>query len=126
MDQSSAKLSRFLGYLGDQISIANDIASYEKEKRQFQTGKVAAMINVVHVITKVDRMDDMEAKSMAYAWQLWTENRIIRELEEMKRQDDLSLEEWRFADACLVAAAGNLLTSIVISRYGGEKARIAW
>ena len=83
------------------------------------------MINVVHVITKIDRMDDMEAKSIAYAWRLWTENKILRELEEMKRQDDLSLEEWRFANAGLVAAAGNLLTSVVISRYGGGNARIA-
>ena len=83
------------------------------------------MINLVHVIMTVDRVDEVVAKSMAYAWQLCTENEILRELEEMKRLKELSLEDWSFVDACLSAASGNLLTSVVISRYGGENARIA-
>ena len=83
------------------------------------------MINLVHVIVKVDRIEAMAAKSMAYAWQLCTENEILKELEELKRHDELSVEDWEFLDACLVAASGNLLTSVVISRYGGEDARIA-
>lgn len=83
------------------------------------------MINLVHVIAKVDRMEETAAKSMAYAWQLCTENEILKELEELKRRDEMSVEDWNFVDACLLAASGNLLTSVVFSRYGGEDARIA-
>ena len=79
---------------------------------------------MVHVIKKLNRTDDEAAKSLAYALQLWTENEILKELKAMKHKNDLSPDEWRFVDACLVAAAGNLFTSIVISRYGGEKARL--
>lgn len=82
------------------------------------------MINIVHVIMKVERMEAAIAKSMAYAWQLCTENEILGELEELKRRNELTIEDWRFIEACLLAASGNLLTSVVISRYGGEDARI--
>lgn len=83
------------------------------------------MINLVHVIMEVEHMHAVEAKSMAYAWQLSTEDEILRELEGLTGRDELSAEEWRFVDACLLAASGNLLTSIVISRYGGEDTSIA-
>ena len=125
MNQGHPNLHRILRYLGDQISIVNDIASYEKEKRRFETGRASSMINLVHVIMKVDRMDAIAAKSIAYAWQLYTENEIIEELRVLKRRNELSVEDWRFLDACLMAASGNLLTSVVILRYGGEGARVA-
>ena len=125
MNQGHPNLHRILRYLGDQISIANDIASYEKEKRGYETRETTSMINLVQVIMKVDRMDATAAKSMAYAWQLYTENEIIKELRELKRRDEISVEDWRFLDACLMAASGNMLTCVVISRYGGEDARIA-
>lgn len=83
------------------------------------------MINLVYVIMKVDRMEAVAAKSMAYAWQLYTENEILGELKELKMQDKLSVEDWRLLDACLLAASGSLLTSVVMSRYGGQDARIA-
>lgn len=83
------------------------------------------MINLVQVIMKVDRIEAMAAKSMAYAWQLYTENDILKELRVLKRSNRLSVEDWRLLDACLLAASGNLLTSVVISRYGGEDGRIA-
>ena len=125
-NQKTPNLHRILHHLGDHISIANDIASYEKEKRRYETGRATSMINLVHVIAKVDRMEETAAKSMAYAWQLCTENEILKELEELKRRDEMSVEDWNFVDACLLAASGNLLTSVVFSRYGGEDARIAW
>lgn len=120
-----SKTAALLRCLGDQISIANDIASYEKEICLFETGRASSMINIVHVIQQVDKVDEEAAKSIAYAWQLCTENEILRELKEMKRLNELSLEDWRFIDACLATASGNLLGSVVISRYGGEDARIA-
>jgi ribosome assembly protein YihI (activator of Der GTPase) len=74
---------------------------------------------------KIERIKDVDsAKSMAYAKQLWTENEISKELERLRHGNKMSFEEWRFVDGCLVAASGNLLTSVVIARYGGENARI--
>ena len=81
------------------------------------------MINVVHVIKEINDVDDVAAKSMAYAWQLWTENQIGKELEAM-RDSALSPEEWEFVDAALIAAAGDTFTSVVMSRYGGEGTRV--
>ena len=117
-------LHRFLHHLGNSASIQNDLASYEKEKRHFETGRSASMINIVHTITELERLSATEAKTMAYAWQLFMENETLRELEELKRRDELSGAEWRFVEACLLMAGGNLLASVVVSRYGGEDARI--
>lgn len=74
---------------------------------------------------KVERVQAIEAKTMAYAWQLCTENELLQELEELKSRDDMSIGEWRFINACLLMAAGNLFTALVVARYGGEGARIA-
>lgn len=82
------------------------------------------MINLVHVIMESYRLDAEAAKSMAYAWQLHSEDRVGKEIEAFRRTGNLSLEEWRFLEACLHAASGNLFTSVVISRYGGEEARL--
>lgn len=84
------------------------------------------MIKMVPVIPRVNNLDQEAAKSMAYAWQLCTENEILRELKEIKRLNELiNLEDWKFIDACLATASGSLLGSVVISRYGCEDARIA-
>ena len=74
---------------------------------------------------KVERVQPTEAKTMAYAWQLCTENELLQELEELKTRDDMTVGDWRFIHACLQMAMGNLFTSLVIARYGGEDARIA-
>ncbi|KAL8951635.1 MAG: hypothetical protein Q9222_002396 [Ikaeria aurantiellina] len=124
-DQDNPQLRRLLRYLGDHISIANDIASYEKEKRAFDKGKASAMINIVDVIVQLEHIDVKAAKCLAYARQLLIENDILEEMRELKSDGKLGVEEWRFVDACLTAASGNLLTSVVMSRYGGEGARIA-
>ncbi|KAL9007938.1 MAG: hypothetical protein Q9173_006887 [Seirophora scorigena] len=125
VDQTNPDLGRLLHHIGDHISIVNDMASYEKEKRHFDTGRAKSMINLVHVIVTLERVETQTAKSMAYAWQLLTENAILEDLQALKRQNQLSIEEWSFVDACLTAASGNLLASVVMSRYGGEKTRVA-
>lgn len=131
MDENSPNLHRIVHHIGDQISIVNDLASYEMEKSRFESGKAKSLINIVAVIMKLERVEEVVAKSMAYAWQLCMENEILRDLEELKKKtrwDEMSVEEvedWRFIDAWLLVAAGNLLTSVVMSRYGGEAARIA-
>lgn len=101
------------------------MASYDKEKRHFDTGRAKSMINLVHVIATLERVDAQTAKAMAYAWQLSTENAILEDLQALKRQKELSNEEWRFVDACLTAASGHLFASVVMARYGGEKTRVA-
>ena len=101
------------------------------EKQRFESGKAKSLINIVSVIMKLERVDEVVAKSMAYAWQLCMENEILKDLEGLRKKrlcNELSSEEeeeWRFIDAWLLVAAGNLLTSVVMSRYGGEGARIS-
>ena len=124
MNQEDPKFHRFLRHVGDHISIVNDLASYEKEKQRFEAGKATSMINLVIVIMRIDRLEEEAAKSMAYAWQLCTENEILRELVSLEKRDELSIQDWRFVEACLLTASGNLFTSVVMSRYGGDEARI--
>jgi hypothetical protein len=80
------------------------------------------MINLVHVIMESYRLDAEAAKSMAYGWQLHSEDEVGKEIKVLRGSGDLSLDEWRFLEACLHTASGNLFTSVVISRYGGEGA----
>ena len=129
MDENGPNLRRIVHHIGDQISIVNDLASYEMEKHRFESGKAKSLINIVSVIMKLERVEEAVAKSMAYAWQLCMENEIRMDLEELRKKkeegkDELGVEEWRFIDAWLLVAAGNLFTSVVMSRYGGEGARI--
>ena len=111
--------------MADSISFHNDIGSYDKERRSFETGQATSMINVVDVIMKLERLQAKEAKVLAFAWQLFIENELLRELEDLKARDELSVEDWGFIDGCLLMTSGNLITSLFVARYGGEAARIA-
>lgn len=134
MDENSPTMQRIFHHIGDQISIVNDLASYEMERQRFESGKARSLINIVSVIMKLERVDVAVAKTMAYTWQLCMENEILNDLEvlkkerEKKQRDGLSVEEededWRFIHAWLMVASGNLFASIVMSRYGGEGARL--
>ena len=123
-------LYRLLRFIGDQISIANDIASYDKEAAQFSNrsddpAPPPGIINVVHVIMGLEDLDAKGAKFLAYSWQMYMEMEIWDCLKEMKEKgSEITEEEWRFVEACLVCAAGNILTSLVMKRYGGEGAKI--
>ncbi|KAL9029777.1 MAG: hypothetical protein Q9196_002019 [Gyalolechia fulgens] len=125
ISQSHPSLLPLIRLIGDHISIANDIASYSKEKARFDSGKSRSMINIVDVIISLESLEANAAKSIAYAWQLLTENQILDQLEDLKMNSRLDMEEWNFVNACLLAASGNLLSSVVMSRYGGEDARVA-
>jgi len=118
-------LHRYLHLVGDHFSIANDIASYDKEHKSFKDGKAKYLINVVAVVQKLFGLPDSDAaKAFSYTLQLQTEQAILEELERMKVADELTIAQWKFVDAALAMAAGNVFTSVVISRYGGEAARI--
>lgn len=110
--------------MGDQISIINDIASYEKELKQFQRGEVSHMLNLVHFIRERYRLNVEAGKAMAYSLQLLSEDLVRKEIEGFDKRGDLNEEEWKFIDACILAATGSLFTSVVISRYGGEESRL--
>lgn len=119
------KLHRYLHLMGDHFSIANDLASYDKEKRSFEVGQTKHLINVVAVVQKLVGLSDSDtAKAISYAIQLETEKAISDELERLKVVDELSNAQWKFVDSVLIMAAGNIFTSVVISRYGGEAARL--
>lgn len=111
--------------MGDHFSIVNDIASYEKEYENFKNGKAQHLVNIVVVMQEIYQSTSSDdAKTKSYALQLDTEDKIVQELESMKEARSLSLSEWDYVDAVLAMAAGNIFTSVVISRYGGEAARI--
>ncbi|KAL8996243.1 MAG: hypothetical protein Q9169_004221 [Polycauliona sp. 2 TL-2023] len=123
--QHNPSLLPLLRHIGDHISIANDIASYAKERHAYESGKATAIINTVHVIMQQERLEDVDAaKSIAYAWQLFTEDAVRRDLEALREDERIGDEEWKFVEACLGIAKGNLLTSVVMRRYGGEGARV--
>ena len=82
------------------------------------------MINLVHVIMEGNQLDAEGGKSIAYAWQLLSESWIRNEIDNLCKRGDLTVEEWRFVEACLLAASGSLFTSVIVSRYGGEETRI--
>jgi hypothetical protein len=124
IDLQNPKLHRYLHLVGDHFSIANDLASFDKEKSNFEDGRAKHLINVVAVVQKLFGLPDSEAaKAISYALQLWTEQAILDELERMKGSNELTIDYWEFVDSVLVMAAGNIFTSVVISRYGGEVAR---
>lgn len=124
-DQRHPSLRALVGHFGDHISIANDIASHDKEKSAFECGKANALINLVQVIAEGDGLGSNAAKAMAYTWQLLMEEEIRRHLEQSRYRNELGKEEWRFVEALLTAATGNVFTSVVMARYGGEGTRVA-
>ncbi|KAG8525255.1 uncharacterized protein KY384_008899 [Bacidia gigantensis] len=123
-DLHNPDLYDFLSHYRDHIAISNDLASYEMERQGFESGKATAMINVVEVIMRVERVDVAQAKALAYAWQLYTEDEILRELKKLKESTVLGDEDWRLVDACLLANTGNVIVWAILARYGGEQARI--
>lgn len=122
------------------MSITNDLASFDKELAAYESGKTTSVINVVYVIMRNEKLSAEAAKSMAFAWMLRGEEAAVAELRRFATMEGegkggeegegveggmvLSAEEWAFAEACLVMAAGNVVTSVSMARYGGEGSRI--
>lgn len=119
------KLAKFLSLARDHFAIVNDLASFDKELRDFQIGASQDMINVVDVFRRLLSLQDEEAaKGLAYAYQLQSEEWMKEELERFRMKDDLSKKQWRFIEAVVACAAGNAFYSMVSCRYGGEGAKI--
>lgn len=125
VDLNSPRLARYIRLLKDHVSIANDLGSWEKEKKAFKSKKVLYMINVVHVIKDLFKLPtDHAAVAMAQSLQLQIETEIDLEIERLMTEDTLTGEEWRFIDATLHVMSGNVFVSTVMSRYGGEEFRL--
>lgn len=118
-------LQHALQLVGDLVSLANDRASYDKEKRAFEADKSKHLINAVDVMQKLCSLcNDESAKILTYTLQLEVERQLECELADLARTKVLADSEWHFLEACLEMLAGNIFASIVISRYGGQEARL--
>ncbi|KAJ6050909.1 hypothetical protein N7460_001443 [Penicillium canescens] len=121
VDLESPRLSRYLRLLKDHVSVANDLGSWEKEKRAYDSGKVLYLINAVDVVKNLFHLpSDRAAVAITEALQLQIEVDIDAEIQRMVDMDELTAEEWRFIDATLHVMSGNVFVSTVMSRYGGE------
>jgi hypothetical protein len=121
VDLESPHLSRYLRLMKDHVSVANDLGSWEKEKRAYDTGKVLYLINAVDVVKNIFGLPmDRAAVAMTQALQLQIEVDIDDEIQRMVDENVLTVEEWRFVDATLHVMSGNVFVSTVMSRYGGE------
>ena len=118
------RFGRYLSLVGDHLSLINDLASYDKELREFNNGEASDLINLVAVVKTVTSLQDTDdAKSVAWALQLQIEKQMMEELENLRAQG-LSNEEWWFLEALTCMAVGNVMFSMTSSRYGGEAARV--
>jgi hypothetical protein len=126
VDLAEPKIQRYLQVVGDHVSIQNDIASFNKEHDHYVQGKTKHMTNFVSVIQELTpKLTTDEAKIKAYELQLQTEKDILAELDNLANDETVTAAEWKYIEACLIMAAGNLFTAVAISRYGGNQARIA-
>ena len=119
------RLARYLRLIKDHLAIINDMASFDKEKRDFDNGSSKDLINIVDVIQRLLSLPDtVSSKALAYVYQLQTEAWMKEELQRLEVQEELDAEQWQYLEATYACAAGNAFFSMTSSRYGGEAARI--
>ncbi|KFY93583.1 hypothetical protein V500_03648 [Pseudogymnoascus sp. VKM F-4518 (FW-2643)] len=125
LDLDSSRLVTYIRLFKDQVSVANDLASWEKEKKAYDAGKVMYMINTVDVVKQLFNLATFDtAVAMTQAFQFQIECDIDDKIQQLVTEDDLTADEWRFIDATLHVMSGNTFTSTVMSRYGGESYRL--
>ena len=125
VDLDSPRLSRFLRLAKDHMCIGNDLASWEKEKRAYDAGKVNHLLNSVAIAKDLFHLStDEAAMAMVEALQLQIEVDIDTEIQQMMHEDAMTVEEWRYVDAILYALSGNIFASTIMARYGGEASKL--
>ncbi|KAF6800334.1 hypothetical protein CSOJ01_12220 [Colletotrichum sojae] len=121
------KLARDLRLVSDHMSLVNDLASYDKEKRAYDSGKVCYLINAVDVVQRLLALTTpAAAKSLAYSMQLQVEAEMKEELGHLVVSRELSTEELEFVDAALVMAAGNVFYFVKIWWTGSQDCHAEW
>lgn len=109
----------------DQVSIGNDVGSWEKEKRDHDDGKVLYLINAVDVCKTLLGLSSFDAAmTMTQALLFQIECEIDAEIERLQEEDALTPEEWALVDSMCYTMTGNMFCSVIMSRYGGEKTRL--
>ena len=125
VDLDSPRLATYIRLLKDHISIANDLASWGKEKIAYDNVKVLYMINTVDVVKQLFSFATFDtALAMTQAFQFQVECDIDDNIQQLIIEDDLTADEWQFIDATLHTISGNVLCSTIMSRYGGESYRL--
>jgi hypothetical protein len=106
--------------------VVNDISSWMKERRQYDSGEFKRLINAVEVMKQYISLSSYDAaKAMTYAFQLQLECDIDIEIQRLLVANDLTADEWLFIDSMLFCAAGHVMASGTMLRYGGEKSRLS-
>lgn len=107
------------------MSIANDLGSWDKEKKAYDTGKVLYLINAVDVVKNLFSLPTFDAAiAMTQALQFQIECEIDAEIQQLMEGNVLTADEWEFIGATLHVMSGNVLVSTIMSRYGGEGCRL--
>lgn len=113
----SLRLEKFLRLISDHVSLGDDLASYDKEKKAYDRGRTYHLINAAVVVQRLFSLSTTHsAKALAYAMQLEFEVEIDQELSRMRAATSLTAEEWKFVGSVLTMTAGNVFTPL--SRLG--------
>ncbi|KAE8153365.1 isoprenoid synthase domain-containing protein [Aspergillus avenaceus] len=124
VDLESPRLARYLRLVKDHICVANDLASWKKEQREFNDGHTLGLINTVHIMKGLLNIaSDQAAVAMATALQYQIEVDIDAEIQRMMK-NELTAEEWEFVDATLHVVSGNIFAITTMCRYGGESSKL--
>lgn len=115
--QCSQKLTKLLH---DHTALTNDLYSFDKEYKEHIT-KGFVLVNAVAVMMELHSLSEpAAAKNMVWEIIRDIENRMCKEYVELKAsKNQLNAMQWRYIDATLECAVGNLFTSATIARYGG-------
>ncbi|KAE8352308.1 isoprenoid synthase domain-containing protein [Aspergillus coremiiformis] len=111
-------LRPFLALAVDHVILVNDFYSYEKEKRDFETGRCTFIVNTVHYLGESLSVEPSTAKSVALQLLAELEGQLGKELTRLRDSDSLNETQLKYACAVLEMVAGNLFYSMSAPRYG--------
>jgi hypothetical protein len=121
VDISSPRIAKFLRLFGDHVSIANDLGSFDKEKKAYVENKVHYLVNTVEEVRKTYSLsNDEDAKFVTLAIQMEVEREMASELSRLNANSEVPELEKEFVNALVFVLSGNVMSSVVMSRYGGK------
>ncbi|KAJ5109199.1 isoprenoid synthase domain-containing protein [Penicillium angulare] len=112
------RFKRFLRLLRDHILISNDIASFDKELKDYKNGKFFNFVKTQGVMILKDLLalpTIDAAKSVLYAYQLEYGKLIDAKLEKLQSKC-LTDDEWYLLDAYVIATTGNVMEAATMTR----------
>ena len=121
VNTTSPRLARFIRLYADHLSIANDLASFERDKRAYVNRKAHYLLNTAEEVRNMCSLyNDETAKFVTLAIQMEVEREVARELSRLDADGETSGAEREFLSALVFFAGGNVMCSVIISQYGGE------